>query len=90
MARPMLISDSTFTPPSSPRSTETSATAVIAEISSTSVVELTGTPNSSLSPALAWVAPKPSEVARPNSVANTARMSITWPGQPQIRSPSSG
>ena len=35
-------------------------------------------------------APKPSEVTRPNRVANTARMSTICPGQPQTRSPRIG
>ena len=47
------------------------------------VAARTATPTTSM-------APRPSEVTRPNMVANTARMSITWPGQPQTRSPSSG
>ncbi len=75
-ASPILISESTFTPPSSPRTTEISAMAVMPVINSTSVVVPNGTPKSSLRPALACVAPKPSDVARPKSVAKTAIVSM--------------
>ena len=35
-------------------------------------------------------APAPKEVARPNNVPNTARISIVCPTQPYIRSPNRG
>ena len=40
----MLISDSTFTPPSSPRSTDTRATAVMPQIRMTCTVVVLGMP----------------------------------------------
>ena len=43
-----------------------------------------------LNPPSACVVPKPSEVASPNSVANTASVSMTCPHQPHTRSPRIG
>ena len=65
-------------------------TAVTSAMISTCDTELTGTPNSEPRPLLTCSAPRPSEVVVPNSVANTARMSIALPIGPFTRSPSSG
>ena len=53
-------------------------------------VSVSGISNRKVSPAFACCAPSPSDVASPNSVAKTARISMTWPGQPQMRSPKIG
>ncbi len=89
-ASTMLISDSRLTPASSPATTETSAMAVMHPISTTLAVSVASIPNRKSIPPIACSAPKPSEVASPNSVAKTAIVSITWPGQPQTRSPKIG
>ena len=86
----MLTSDNTLTPPSRPRSTEISATAVMDPIRITIAAEPVPQPYRKSNPASACVVPKPSEVASPNSVANTASVSMTCPHQPQIRSPRMG
>ena len=51
---------------------------------------LSGMPKTWFRPALACCAPNPSEVARPNSVANTASVSMMWPAQPHTLSPKIG
>ena len=86
----MLISDRRFTPLSTPATTLNVAIAVMIRISTILVVVVAGMPNRKFSPAVACSAPKPSEVASPKMVANTARMSMIWPGQPQMRSPRIG
>ena len=50
----------------------------------------TGTSQRKFKPLLIWAAPKPSEVAVPNSVAQIAKMSIALPIGPFTRSPISG
>ena len=86
-ASAMSISDRIFTPPSSPRTTDISASAVMRITFATLPVPQ---PKREFSPASACSVPKPSDGPSPKSVAKTARMSITCPGQPRIRSPSRG
>ena len=56
----------------------------------TAIASLGSTPHRKSSPLLIWSAPRPSEVALPNSVAKMARMSIDRPIGPFTRSPSRG
>ena len=93
----MLISDSTLTPPSKPRITDTNAIAVMNAMMRTNRTELSELestlphrkpmklrvpstefpdPKTSVKPEATCVAPKPRDVARPNSVANAAVQSI--------------
>ncbi|MNQ95595.1 hypothetical protein D3C85_1111600 [compost metagenome] len=89
-ARPILICDSILTPLSKPASTDQRAIMVIPTISTTLLRFVDSIPKRYSIPAAACSAPIPSEVASPNNVANTARISIKCPGHPQTRSPSNG
>ncbi|CSB60719.1 Uncharacterised protein [Vibrio cholerae] len=80
----------TFTPPSIPRTTDNVAKPVTTQITAICSPMPDSKPNTWWIPEAACCAPRPRDVARPNSVANTARISTTCPAQPQARSPSNG
>jgi succinyl-CoA synthetase beta subunit len=89
-ANSILMLLSIFTPPSSPRTTESTANIVTPKIIANWVGMAFSTPNKNDKPLAACCAPNPNDVAKPNKVANTANKSIIWPTQPQTRSPNSG
>ncbi len=86
----MLITDRRRMPASMPSITLVMATPSTTAMTASCIHKVFGKPHREFSPAVIWVAPKPMEVASPNSVPNTARMSIAWPRGPYIRSPMMG
>ena len=78
-------------PFSTPETAETTKQAVRTAITATASVLLPPpSPNTSSMPPVICRAPRPSEVAEPNSVAKIATTSMALPGPWLARSPSSG
>ena len=89
-ASAMFSSESILTPPSSPRTTELIAIAVITAINKTVAKEPVPQPNKKLNPESACVVPNPKEVVKPKSVAKTANISMRCPQKPHTLSPNNG
>ena len=86
----MLISDSSFTPPSSPRSTEISATAVMPVIRAT-CTDVVGDAEYVFAQAGIRLCGAEAERRRqPEQRREHGHVSMTWPHQPQTRSPRIG
>ncbi len=85
-----LISERFRMPLSIPSITDATAIAVMPRIRVICKGVVFEMPNRVSRPAPTCWAPRPSDVARPNRVPNTARTSTTKPGQRLMRSPSSG
>ena len=87
MARHRLISLSSFTPLPTPEMAEVTASAMTTAMTTMRRVKVFSLIQPSCSrPAPIWVAPKPSVVMMPNSVASSAMMSMASPRRPLMRS----
>ena len=86
----MLVLLSHWMPLWTPEIADSTNAAVSTAMIATAIPLAGSTPHRKSSPLLIWSAPRPSEVALPNSVAKIARMSIERPIGPFTRSPSSG
>lgn len=76
---PMLMFDSLFTPLSRPATIEPTATEVSRAMMTTFGRTVSGSPTSSVSPALICEVPNPIDTASPNRVPRMAKMSMVLP-----------
>ena len=76
---PMFHSDRRRIPRLTPDTTDNVAATEMTAMSATCVRRPGSTPNSTLSPVAIWLAPRPREVAMPNTPPNTASRSTTSP-----------
>ena len=82
MLSQMFHSEMMRMPLPTPETAESVATIEMITIRMTCVITPGSIPNRWLRPVAIWLTPRPSEVATPNTVPNTASRSTAWPAGP--------